>query len=101
MRGRAPNYPGMPDPRADLEKLRWAYDYTLTLQRRFHPSSPVYGAWQPIRAALGEAAYQVTRDPNFFGIGGGGQTFHPPPPAPPIPGIVREPLSPVKPRRPT
>ena len=72
---------------------RWAYDYCLTLQRRFHPSSPVYDAFRPIREALRQAAYAVTLDTHFFGIGRGGQTVMPPPPAPPIPGIVREPLT--------
>lgn len=101
MRGRAPDYPGMDDPRADMEKLRAAYDYTLTLQRRFHPSSPFYDAFQPIRGALRDAAYKVTLDPDFFGIGPGGQTYRPPPPAPPIPGIVRVTFSSSKRKHPT
>ena len=101
MRGRAPDYPGMTDPRADMEKLRWAYDYTLTLQRRFHPSSPVYDAFKPIRDALSQAACQVTLDQHFFGLGPGGQTARPPPAAPPIPGIVRDKLSKPKLNHPT
>jgi hypothetical protein len=101
MRGRGPDYPGMTDPRADMEKLRWAYDYCMTLQRRFHASSPVYDAFQPVRAALREAAYAVTLDPHFFGIGRGGQTVMPPPPAPPIPGIVLVTLTNPKRKHPT
>jgi hypothetical protein len=101
MRGRAPNYPGMSDPRADMEKLRWAYDYTLTLQRRFHISSPVYCVFQPIRDALSEAACKVTLDPYFYGVGPGGQAAHKPPVAPPVPGVVRDKLSSPKLKHPT
>jgi hypothetical protein len=87
MRGRAPHYPGLTDPRADLERLRETYDYVLGLMRRFHPTSPAYPVLHAILTALHAAALELTRDPYFFGLAQGGQSLHRPPPAPPIPGL--------------
>lgn len=97
MRGRAPTYPGLADPRAALEPFREPYDRLAELRRRFHISAPAYDALAAVNASFRHAATLLTNDPYFFGGGPGGQTVHRTPEAPPIPGIVRAPL--VKPSK--
>jgi hypothetical protein len=101
MRGRAPDYPGLSDPRAEMERLRGAYDDVLLMMRRFHPSSPAYPVLAAILAAYRAAALALANDPHLFGLGmGGQQTQAPRPAAPPIPGIVRPKLAATVRRRP-
>jgi hypothetical protein len=102
MRGRAPDYPGLTDPRTALEPFKATYDQLIQLKRRFHVSAPAYGVLDGVSAALRDAALLLTNDPYYFSGGAHSQSVYKPPAAPPIPGIVRVPLAkPAKIKHPT